>query len=215
MEIRLVDNGYLSTALDGADLGLLAALLTTALPDPIRVRTTIEHSSHDRSCLNAWEGRYGMWQTFIRTEDRLEVGYDGFFLPDTLRNQGIALETLRQSLIAYDILQVDAVQFEAVDDGAYTWAYWGGIVRDPAPLREGLSSAPVMSSLSERERNLLERVLNDTSDDLLMYDLARLKTESDARLGRRLLTNRRWIGFVDLNDAEQRARIAGALSERT
>lgn len=215
VDVEVQTNGHSSTLFSDDEVRALAALLMASLPDAYLDRVTMEHVGPHQSCCSAYLGQYGISQTFTRAGDRIEVAYDGFFLPEQFRNSGIALQTLRQSLIAYDRIGANAVQFQAVHDGAYTWAYWGGIVLHPQDMRADLVSETTLNSLSHLGRNLLEHVVNEAGDDLLMYDLARLRTESGANLGRKLLTSRSWVGFVDLDCADQRSRIADALSERT
>lgn len=147
-------------------------------------------------------------RTFTRGRSRTwSVEHTYFAMADRHRG-GAARRMMRASVEIYDRLGVGRITVHAnIDVGGYVWAKLGFAATDPAHIRaelaEALKDNPGCVIFAEANR-----VANESSDDDLMYNLARLEIEGLHSCGKSLLRGADWYGHATLKDPRHRARLA-------
>lgn len=147
-------------------------------------------------------------RTFTRGQARTwSVEHTYFAMADRHRG-GAARRMMRASVEIYDRLGIGRITVHAnIDVGGYVWAKLGFAATDPAHIRAELAEAleDDPGSVIFTEAN---RVADESDDDDLMYNLARLEIEGLYSCGKSLLRGAHWYGHATLKDPRHRARLA-------
>lgn len=147
-------------------------------------------------------------RTFTRDRSgRWRVEHTLFVMADRHRG-GAARRMMRASVEIYDRIGVERIDvFADIDVGGYVWAKLGFAATDTDDVRTALADVarrkPDLDLFTEANR-----IAGTSSDDELMYNLARLTIGDDRSCGKHLLAGSRWYGHATLTDGRHRARIA-------
>jgi hypothetical protein len=154
---------------------------------------------------------------FLPADAGYDVVFDLYALPSGMQNTGHAKRMFRNLLVGYDQLNVGFIVTWANHKvGGYTWARMAARPKNAIAQRDELLD--LLEPVSKRERfstedaRALEKLIEETPIERLMYEVARSVSPEGRRLGKPLLLGHRWDAFWDLNDPIHRATIAEALA---
>lgn len=199
-------------------LQTVSALCAAGVPPEHKITAVWTREAHSVT-LNVQLDGFGLLQQFRRTEDgELMVNFQAMLVPSAQQRRGHGSESVRNSLIAYDLLGVRYVSAYAnFDIGGFAWAKLAGAPTNPDLVRSELltrlQEPEIIMKLTSAGCDTLAQVVRDAHDDTIMLDVA-LSVSSDAPaipLGERLLLGFRWDAIWDLTDLAQRRRVEGAL----
>lgn len=131
-----------------------------------------------------------------------------FRLPDAHHSSGSSVRMMRGSVQAYDDLGVTQIELNAdVDFGGYVWAKIGFAPDNAGPIRDRIAEGHRAYPTSMMYATLAG-VAARSSDDDLMYHLARASAPDGSSYGKLLLSGVGWYGHLDLTNQTHRQRLA-------
>ncbi len=145
---------------------------------------------------------------FVKNETGWTARHRLFELPKKYQGSGAAKAMLRSSVEQYDAMGVTKIETHAnINVGGYAWARLGFAADNPAEIRQKVERAIKRAPRSPKAI-AARRVLDASSDDDLMYNLANAQGADGERLGRQILGPRTsWDGHLDLKNARHRERL--------
>ncbi|GAB6842363.1 hypothetical protein HNR00_003571 [Methylorubrum rhodinum] len=156
------------------------------------------------------KGTAKVTRNFIREGNTWVVRHTYFELPKKYQGGGNAKTMLRSSVEAYDRIGVARIDAHAnLNVGGYAWARLGFAPDRPTVVREALEMA-VRRAPRTPHAQATRVILDTSSDDDLMHNLARARGADGEPLGRKILGPKAdWDGHLDLKNARHRERLNG------
>ncbi|KMO18900.1 hypothetical protein [Methylobacterium indicum] len=154
------------------------------------------------------KGTVRITRNFYPSENGWTVRHTMFALPKKYQGGGNARAMLRSSVEQYDRMGVARIEAHAnINVGGYAWARLGFAADSPAEIRQAIGKAVGKAPRSAKGR-VAKEIMATSSDDDLMFNLARATGPDGERLGRRLLGPKAsWSGHLDLKNARHRERL--------